>query len=88
MTNYQKIKAPAGTPAIPARMLMKLMLMLNISPPAPEPYFVKPDNLGDLTPEERRKLRLENWASGIGIKFVDEQKEKKYKERAQLMLDV
>jgi len=84
----QKLTAPKGTPAIPPRLLMKLVLMLNIPAPPREPYFVKPDNWDSLTPKERRRLRLESWANGKTVKFADAQKEKEYKERAQLLLDV
>lgn len=87
MSAYQKIKAPAGTPAIPPSMLIKMMLTFNISPPLPDPPFVKPDNWDTLTPEERRNLRMDNWASGRGVKFASPEAEKAYKERANLLRD-
>lgn len=87
MTSYQKIKTPAGTPAMPPRLLIKLMLMMNASLPVPEPAFVKPDNWDTLTPEERRNLRMENWVNGAGIKFASPEAEKAYKERTALLRD-
>jgi hypothetical protein len=87
MASYQKIKAPAGTPAMPPRLLIKLMLMMNAALPMPEPAFVKPDNWGTLTPEERRNLRMENWVNGENIKFANPEAKKAYKERASLLRD-
>jgi len=84
----QKLTAPKGTPAIPPGFLVKLMLMLGVSAPPPEPVFVKPDNWDELTPTERRNLRLESWAQGNGVKFASLEAEKRYKESVQLMLDV
>ncbi|MBI9046902.1 MAG: hypothetical protein JEZ06_20620 [Anaerolineaceae bacterium] len=85
--SYQKIKPPAGNPAMPPAFLMKMMFALNITPPAPDPVFVKPDNWGEMTPEERRNARLDHWAQGKGIKFADSTAESKYKERAKLIRD-
>lgn len=84
---YQKIKPPAGTPTIPPSILMKIMLALNVSPPPPEPPFVKPDNWDTLTPEERRNLRMESWVKGENIKFASPEAKKAYQERAVLLRD-
>ena len=87
MSTYQKLKAPEGMPPMPPGWMMKLMMTLNISPPPPEPVFVKPDNWGELTPEQRRELRFDAWVNGQGIKFANAEAEAAYKERAGLLRD-
>ena len=44
--------------------------------------FVRPDNWNELTPLERRKLRLDHWESGADeIEFVSPEAEANYRER-------
>ena len=43
--------------------------------------FQRPDNWAELTPQQRRDIRLERWASGEGIKFDSPEAEKNYKAR-------
>ena len=48
----------------------------------------KPDNWNELTPEEKRTMRLEAWAkSADDIQFESNEAEKKYKERLNLFKD-
>ena len=44
--------------------------------------FQRPDNWAELTPQQKRDIRLERWASGEGIKFDSPEAEKNYKARA------
>lgn len=87
MGKYKKIKAPKGTPAMPPNFLLRLMFALKVNLPEPEAPFVKPDNWSELSPEERRNLRLDNWVNGTGIKFASPEAEIAYKERATLLRD-
>jgi len=47
----------------------------------------KPDNWNELTPEEKRKIRLDAWVSGEGIEFDSPEAEEQYKTRAALFRD-
>jgi len=47
----------------------------------------KPENWDELTPEEKRTLRLDAWVRGDGIKFDNSEAEAKYNERATLLRD-
>jgi uroporphyrinogen-III decarboxylase len=47
----------------------------------------KPENWNELTPEEKRRLRLDAWVRGDGIQFDSPEAEAKYKERATLFRD-
>lgn len=47
----------------------------------------KPDNWNELTPEEKRTMRLDAWVSGEGIQFDSPEAEAKYKELATLFRD-
>jgi hypothetical protein len=44
--------------------------------------FTRPDNWAELTWQQKRDLRLNQWISGEGIKFVSREAEKGYKARA------
>ena len=44
--------------------------------------FQRPDNWAELTPHQKRDLRLEEWAGGKGIKFDSPEAEKNYQARA------
>jgi len=44
--------------------------------------FRRPENWAELTPQQRRDIRLERWASGAGIKFDSPETEKGYRARA------
>jgi len=44
--------------------------------------FIKPDNWKDLSPEQRKKLRLDHWEKAEGVKFKNKEAESKYRERA------
>ncbi|MBN2059891.1 MAG: hypothetical protein JW882_05680 [Deltaproteobacteria bacterium] len=47
----------------------------------------KPDNWNELTPEEKRTMRLDAWVSAEGIKFDSPEAEAKYKELVTLFRD-
>ena len=47
----------------------------------------KPDNWNELTPEEKRTMRLDAWASGEGIQFDNPEAEAKYKKLVTLFRD-
>jgi hypothetical protein len=47
----------------------------------------KPDNWNELTPEERRTMRLDAWVSAEGIQFESPEAEAKYKELVTLFRD-
>jgi hypothetical protein len=47
----------------------------------------KPDNWNELTPEERRTMRLDAWVSAEGIQFNSPEAEAKYKELVTLFRD-
>lgn len=49
--------------------------------------FGKPENWHELTPEEKRTLRLDAWVRGDGIQFDSPEAEEKYRERATLFRD-
>lgn len=87
MTSYKKLTAPDGMPPMPSSWLIRLMMTLNITPPPPEPQFVKPDDWDALSPEQRRKLRFDNWAEGAGVKFANAEAKAAYQERASLIRD-
>lgn len=44
--------------------------------------FVKPANWNKLTPEEKKKLRMDHWEKAEGVPFVSPEAEAKYRERA------
>lgn len=44
--------------------------------------FVKPSNWNKLTPEEKKKLRMDHWEKAEGVQFVSPEAEAKYRERA------
>lgn len=87
MTSYQKLKAPEGMPPLPPSWLMRLMMALNVKASTPEPPFTKPDNWGELSPEQRRKLRFDHWVKGTGLEFASSQAKTVYQERAGLVRD-
>jgi hypothetical protein len=43
--------------------------------------FTKPENWNRLSPEERRKLRLDHWEESKGLQFISPEAEAKYRER-------
>ena len=47
----------------------------------------KPENFDKLTPDQKRKARLEAWINHEGITFTDPEAEKGYRERAQMFAD-
>src|SRR4030042_3013082 len=47
----------------------------------------KPDNWNELTPQEKRTMRLDAWVSAEGIQFVSSEAEAKYKELVTLFRD-
>ena len=47
----------------------------------------KPENWNEMTPEEKRTLRLDAWVRGDGIRFESDKAAEKYKERASLFRD-
>jgi uroporphyrinogen-III decarboxylase len=47
-----------------------------------------PENWAQMTPEQKRKYRLDKYLAGEGIKFVNEEAKKAYKVRAQRIIDV
>ena len=47
----------------------------------------KPENWNELTPDEKRTLRLDAWVRGDGIQFDSTEAEANYKERATLFRD-
>ena len=47
----------------------------------------KPENWHELTPDEKRTLRLDAWVRGDGIQFNSPEAEEKYRERATLFRD-
>jgi hypothetical protein len=49
--------------------------------------FGKPENWHELTPEEKRTLRLDAWVRGDGVQFDSHAAEAKYRERATLFRD-
>jgi len=85
MSSYQKLKTPEGMQSIPPRWLIQLMMTLKVPAPAPEPLFVKPENWADLTPEERRRMRFDNWVEGNGINFSNAEVKSAYQKRAKLL---
>ncbi|MCL5072098.1 MAG: hypothetical protein M1308_14585 [Actinobacteria bacterium] len=87
MSEKVKMKTIKGIPPIYPPWLIKLMLKLKVKMPMPKPLFVKPDNWDELTPKERRDLRFDNWISGAGTKFISNEAEVSYKERASLFRD-
>jgi hypothetical protein len=48
----------------------------------------KPENFDQLTPDQKRKVRLEAWINHEGLEFKDPKAEKAYRERAQMFTDV
>jgi hypothetical protein len=46
-----------------------------------------PENWSTLSPQDKRKWRLDRFASGEGVKFVNSEAQKAYKVRAQRMVD-
>src|SRR5574338_1538351 len=44
--------------------------------------FVKPANWNKLTPEEKKKMRMDHWEQAEGVQFVSPEAEKNYRERA------
>lgn len=44
--------------------------------------FVKPANWNKLTPEEKKKLRMDHWEKAEGVQFVSPEAEANYRERA------
>jgi hypothetical protein len=47
----------------------------------------KPDNWNELTPEEKRTMRLDAWVSAEGIRFDSPEAEAKYKEQVTLLIE-
>lgn len=47
----------------------------------------KPDGWSDLTPEEKREIRLDAWVNGVGVAFDSAEAEEQYKKRAALFRD-
>ena len=43
--------------------------------------FIKPDNWGSLTPEEKRTLRLDHWEKSEWLQFASPEAEAQYRER-------
>ena len=87
MNTVSRIRAPKGTPAMPPRFLLKMMLAMNAPLPDPPVRFEKPDNWDLLSMEERRKLRLENWKNGTGIEFASAAAKERYLDRVNLLAD-
>lgn len=48
----------------------------------------KPENFDKLTPDQKRKARLDAWLNHEAIEFTNPEAEKGYRERAQLFIDV
>ena len=86
MGKCKRLVSPKGMPFMPPKWLIKLSLILGIQFPL-KPPFDKPGNWENLSPEEKRKLRFENWICGKNIKFINQEAKISYKERCELIRD-